>query len=261
MEWESEGHPWRQCHREGTCEFDLLTLGTQPGRQTLLPIACTSGSDHQEHRLRVEKRRATSQMSSKSTVQTLPMCLPGPRPPHHPTAPTRCMRWLTVTVLPGLSGWRVPTRRHQPVMRGSCPPSSFAINRPDGRWQDRPRRARPADRSLVAEDRSAGGVRDQTGPEPRSVRAGSAAEGRTVDNSGQERTPNLHRNRRSSHLQPPDLGRRRQAKWSSSLSSRRRSDTAIFDRNGRADHVGMPLRTVLSLGCSNQMRSPSDRRR
>jgi hypothetical protein len=29
---------------------------------------------------------------------------------------------------------------------------------------DRPCRARPADRSLVAEDRSAGGVRDQTGP-------------------------------------------------------------------------------------------------
>jgi hypothetical protein len=30
----------------------------------------------------------------------------------------------------------------------------------------RPCRARPADRSLVAEDRSAGGVRDRTGPEP-----------------------------------------------------------------------------------------------
>jgi hypothetical protein len=33
----------------------------------------------------------------------------------------------------------------------------------------RPCRARPADRSLVAEDRSAEGVRDQTGPDPRSV--------------------------------------------------------------------------------------------
>jgi hypothetical protein len=33
----------------------------------------------------------------------------------------------------------------------------------------RPCRARPADRSLVAEDRSARGVRDQTGPHPRSV--------------------------------------------------------------------------------------------
>ena len=30
----------------------------------------------------------------------------------------------------------------------------------------RPYRARPAGRSLVAEDRSAAGVRDQTGPEP-----------------------------------------------------------------------------------------------
>jgi hypothetical protein len=78
-------------------------------------------------------------------------------------------------------------------------------------------RARPADPVLVAEDRSARGVRDQSGPEPRSVRAGSAAERRTVDNSGHERTPNVHRNRRSSHLQDPDLGRRRPSMWSSSL--------------------------------------------
>jgi hypothetical protein len=35
-----------------------------------------------------------------------------------------------------------------------------------GRGRDRPCRARPADRSLVAEDRSAAGVRDRTGPEP-----------------------------------------------------------------------------------------------
>jgi hypothetical protein len=42
-----------------------------------------------------------------------------------------------------------------------------------GQGQDRPCRARPADRSLVAEDRSAGGVRDPTGPEelPRVLRA------------------------------------------------------------------------------------------
>jgi hypothetical protein len=31
---------------------------------------------------------------------------------------------------------------------------------------NRPCRARPVDRSLVAEDQSAAGVRDQTGPEP-----------------------------------------------------------------------------------------------
>jgi hypothetical protein len=42
--------------------------------------------------------------------------------------------------------------------------------------KDRPCRARPADRSLVAQDRSAAGVGDQTGPEPSSVRAESAAE-------------------------------------------------------------------------------------
>jgi hypothetical protein len=36
-----------------------------------------------------------------------------------------------------------------------------------GAGLDRPCRARPADRSLVAEDQSAGGVHDQTGPIPR----------------------------------------------------------------------------------------------
>jgi hypothetical protein len=192
----TECHPWRQCHREGTCEFDLSILGTQPGRQTLLPIACTSGGDHQEHRLPVRERWPTSQMSSKSTVRTLPPCLHGPRPPHHPTAPTRCMRWLTVTVLPGLSGWRVPTRRHRPVMRGSCLPSSFAINSVDGRWQDRPCRARPADRSLVAEDRSAEGVRDRTGPTPMLTRlltgrAATPRDERVQDGTMLRRSPSL----------------------------------------------------------------------
>ena len=164
-----EGHPWRQRHREGTCEFDLSTLGTQPGRQTLLPTVCTSGGDHQEHRLPVKEQWPTSRKSSKSTVRTLPPCLPGPRPPHHPTAPTRCTRWLTVTGLPGLSGWQVPTRRHR-VIRGNYLPSSLGDPPPGGRWQDRPCRARPADRSLAAEDRSAGGVRDRMGAEPAGTR-------------------------------------------------------------------------------------------
>ena len=111
----------RQCHREGTCEFGLSTLGTQPGKQTLLPIACTSGGDHQGDRLPAMERWPTSRKSSKSTVQTLPPCLHGRRPPHYPTAPTRCTRWFTVTAPPGLSGWLVPTQRHRAVMRDSCP--------------------------------------------------------------------------------------------------------------------------------------------
>jgi hypothetical protein len=45
-----------------------------------------------------------------------------------------------------------------------CPPSSFAITSLDGLGQGSTLRARPADRSLVGEDRSAAGVRDQTGP-------------------------------------------------------------------------------------------------
>jgi hypothetical protein len=42
----------------------------------------------------------------------------------------------------------------------------------------RPCRARPADRSLVAEARSAGGVRDQTGPEPAGTQLGTRGAGR-----------------------------------------------------------------------------------
>jgi hypothetical protein len=61
-----------------------------------------------------------------------------------------------------------------PVGSGQPPCSSSAVIGHDGATVpymackghslDRPCRARPADRSLVAEDRSAGGVRDRTGP-------------------------------------------------------------------------------------------------
>jgi hypothetical protein len=48
-----------------------------------------------------------------------------------------------------------------------------------GRGLHRSCRARPADRSLVAEDRSAGGVPGPDGTETPLVRAGSAAEGQS----------------------------------------------------------------------------------
>jgi hypothetical protein len=44
----------------------------------------------------------------------------------------------------------------------------------NGRGLHRPCRARPADWSLVAENRSAGGDRDRTGPDNPLVHAGSA---------------------------------------------------------------------------------------
>ena len=57
--------------------------------------------------------------------------------------------------------------------------------------EDRPCRARPADRSLAAEDRSATGVRDLTGPDPTPSRTavelghiGATAEGSAADNHG-----------------------------------------------------------------------------
>ena len=56
----------------------------------------------------------------------------------------------------------------RPGSRGAVSPYTAC----KGQGQYRPCRARPADRSLVAEDRSAAGVRDPTGPEelPRRIR-------------------------------------------------------------------------------------------
>jgi hypothetical protein len=66
-----------------------------------------------------------------------------------------------------------------------------------------------------------GGPKRQRHPRPEgtgpSVRAGSAPDRRTMDNSGQEWSPNVSQIRRLLHLQLPDLGRRRQGQWSSSL--------------------------------------------
>jgi hypothetical protein len=70
---------------------------------------------------------------------------------------------------------------------------------------DRPCRARPADRSLVAEARIARGGRDQTGPEPRLSVLGPQPKG-AADNGGQERSPNVRGDRRSLTLWPAVLG-------------------------------------------------------
>jgi hypothetical protein len=69
--------------------------------------------------------------------------------------------------------WRFADRNprdksSRPGSRGAASPYTAC----KGQGQYRPCRARPADRSLVAEDRSAAGVRDPTGPEelPRRIR-------------------------------------------------------------------------------------------
>jgi hypothetical protein len=62
-------------------------------------------------------------------------------------------------------------------------------------------------RSLAAEDRSAGGVRDRTGPEP-SVLAGSVAHRDHRGTDGHQRSPAAKRNRRSAGLQVTQLAQR-----------------------------------------------------
>jgi hypothetical protein len=69
---------------------------------------------------------------------------------------------------------------------------------------------RPADRSLVAEDRSAAGVRDQTGPDP-SVRTGSVAHRDHRGTSGHQRSPTAKRTRSLMRFQLRQLVRRQPA--------------------------------------------------
>ena len=179
------------CHREGTCEYDLSILGTQPGRQTLLPIVCPSGGDHQEHRLPVKERWPTSEAFQVDGVDVAAV-LAWAEATASPDAPTRCTRWLTVTVLPGLSGWRVATRRHRPVMRGSCPPSPLGDQPRDGRWQDRPCLARGW----------------PIGPWSRRTRAPEASatrRDRTELNQGEDFRPVTDQLPRSAHRQVADL--------------------------------------------------------
>ena len=62
---------------------------------------------------------------------------------------------------------------------------------------DQPCRARPADRSLVAEDRSAGGVRDQTGPGTLWSLAWSTFGPHAIGTERFLGSPAVHRSRRS----------------------------------------------------------------
>jgi hypothetical protein len=74
---------------------------------------------------------------------------------------------------------RTDCRQQRPLLPLPNPLLPFVKDDQGGApGRHRPCRTRPADRSLVAEDRSAGGVRDRTGPDTRSVlgpwRAGAA---------------------------------------------------------------------------------------
>ena len=70
----------------------------------------------------------------------------------------------------------------RPWMLGLGGPWSQARPSPMRRY--RPCRARPADRSLVAEDRSAEGLPDRTGPDNPLVRAGSVTAGTPASSAG-----------------------------------------------------------------------------
>jgi hypothetical protein len=75
---------------------------------------------------------------------------------------------------------------------------------------------------------SHGGRRAERGSPP--VRAGSAADRQTVDNSGQRWSPNVSQIRRSLHLWPSDLEWRRHATWSSSLPTSTTTSTTTRDQ-------------------------------
>jgi hypothetical protein len=75
------------------------------------------------------------------------------------------------------------------------------------------------------------------------VRAGSAFERQTADNGGHQRSPRIHRNRNSVHLQHPDLVRRRQARWSSSLPTRLPRALGLLPTGRWSPRTGLTLRS------------------
>jgi hypothetical protein len=103
-------------------------------------------------------------------TQPDPQAAPGPppaaarptttRPPHPPAAASAPpMTWSSGRIIPLT---RDPADKQRPLFPGE-------VTRLDGFLQHRPCRASPAHRPLVAEDRSAGGVHDRTGPKPRAL--------------------------------------------------------------------------------------------
>jgi hypothetical protein len=101
-----------------------------------------------------------------------------------------------------------------------------------GRGWDRPCRARPADRSLVAEDRSAGGVRDRA---DRSLPLhGGYTRSRQVEEcNGHERSRAVAMNRRSSRQHSHDLVVLQKAGRSSSLPTPREPSDSYPRGGGR----------------------------
>ena len=117
----------------------------------------------------------------------------------------------------------IGSRRSSTVNSGQSPhPLSYTISRyravggcfPSSRFfqrRDRPCRARAQVRYLVAEDRSAGDVRDRMGPEPAVsvltlVRARSARHREPLVRGGHERSPQVRTNPSSPCYHPWDLG-------------------------------------------------------
>src|SRR4029450_4617257 len=80
------------------------------------------------------------------------------------------------------------------------------------------------------------------------VRAWSAADRQTTDNSGHQRSGDVCRNRRSLDLQPPDLERRRGVMWSSSLPTVRSRPRGVLSFVSLRDELLGDLGLALQPG-------------
>ena len=109
--------------------------------------------------------------------------------------------------------------------RSSATPSTLrSTTRPTSsllcpRRLHQPCRARPTDRSLVAEDRSTEGLRDQTGPEP-PVHGACTRSRQVGESNGNERSPKVARSRMSTRQPSHDLVALWETGQSSSLPMR-----------------------------------------
>jgi hypothetical protein len=109
----------------------------------------------------------------------------------------------------GASGqpWHLPYRLWLTIRLGPVPPSpaDSASQARGAPGRGLALRARPADRSRVAEDRS---TRSRPRPDGtgRPVRAGSVSQRSSSGMGGHQRSPTVRRNHRSEALRPKQLG-------------------------------------------------------
>ena len=158
-------------------ETDRRLLIIRPSKKAVCPIGCFSHNSLPGLLIRTLKKWSGDPNPTLFGSRKPPNAKGWSRRPRStrsssPAVPPACQSQQSRPVpngQPRTTSERPQSAPFAPIAGSNPARSGFGEQGLHGRGLHRPCRARPADRSLVAEDRSAGGVRDRTGPDPRSV--------------------------------------------------------------------------------------------